>query len=180
MLKKSFLLVVLFLLSAISSLEASPEDKIKSIYLGRFSMFFKWPKKNDTFNICIYNDAKFSKNLLKEYKNKLPNGTTLNVIGIKVGGLSKVRHKCHIFYARNESLRKKMFLLDDFDKTDVLLVSDEHDDVYNASTISFYLKNNKIRFVINHQKLLESGLEVSSKLLKYAKVVNPVGSSDAK
>jgi len=174
MIKKSFLLVVLLFLSTLNSLEASSEDKIKSMYLGRFSMFFKWPHKSDTFNMCIYNDSKFTKKLAKEYSNKLPNGTVLNVIGIKIGGLSKVRQKCQIFYARNESIRKNIFLLDDFDKTDVLLISDEYDDIYNASNVSFYLKDNKIKFVINHQKLLDSGLDVSSKLLKYAKVVNPV------
>jgi len=179
MLKKSFLLVILLLLSTVSSLEASSEDKIKSIYLGRFPMFFKWPQKNDTFNICIYNDSKFTKKLAKGYKNELPNGTAVNIIGITIGGLSNIRQKCQIFYARNESIRKNIFLLDDFDKTDVLLISDEYDDIYNASIVSFYLKDNKIKFVINHQKLLESGLDVSSKLLKYGKVVNRAGASYA-
>jgi len=173
MLKKYVFLLLLFF-STVTILEASSEDKIKSIYIGRFSMFFKWPQKSNTFNICIYNDSKFTKDLSRRYKNRLPNGSPLNVIAIKIGGLSKVRQKCNILYARNESIRKNIFLLDDFDKMNVLLISDEYDDIYHGSIISFYLKENKVKFVINHQKLLDSGLEVSYKLLKYAKVINPV------
>jgi len=173
MLKRYIFLLLLFLSTAII-LEANSEDKIKSIYIGRFSMFFKWPQQSNTFNICIYNDSKFTKDFSKQYKNRLPNGIPLNVIAIKIGGLSKVRQKCNILYIRNESIRKNIFLLDDFNKTNVLLISDEHDDVYHGSIISFYLKENKIKFVINHQKLLDSGLDVSYKLLKYAKVVNHV------
>jgi len=171
---KKFTVFLFLSLFIISTLNASSEDKIKSMYIGRFSMFFKWPIKSDTFNMCIYNDSKFAKILKKEYKNRLPNGSALNVIAIKVGGLSNIGEKCHILYSRNSSIRKNIFLLDDFDKTNVLLISDEYDDINHGAMVSFYLKDNKIRFVINQKKLLDSGLNVSYKLLKYAKVVNPV------
>jgi len=178
---KRYVFLLLFLLSTVTTLEAGLEDKIKSIYIGRFSMFFKWPKQSNTFNICIHNDSKFTNFFSRQYRNRLPNETPLNVIAIKTGELLKVRQKCNILYVRNESIRENKFLLDDFNKTNVLLISDEYDDIYHGSIISFYLKENKVRFVINHKKLLASGLEVSYKLLKYAKIVNPVvGNSYAK
>jgi len=178
---RRYAFLLLLLLSTVITLEASLEDKIKSIYIGRFSMFFKWTKNSNTFNICIYNDNKFANFFSRQYRNRRPNEIPLNVIAIKTDELLKVRQKCNILYARNESIRDNKPLLEDFNKTNVLLISDEYDDIYHGSVISFYLKDNKVRFVINHKKLLESGLEVSYKLLKYAKIVNPiVGNSYAK
>ncbi len=54
-----------------------------------------------------------------------------------------------------------------------LTVSDIDGFAQLGGAIGFYVENNKLRFEINLQALHETKAQVSSKLLRLAKIINP-------
>ncbi|OHD85813.1 YfiR family protein [Sulfuricurvum sp. RIFCSPLOWO2_12_FULL_43_24] len=173
--KKFF--VALFCFFYGSSLLAVSEESIKAAYLERFTMFIQWPKPIESYTICVYDDDSFAQTLQKSYSSRLFNNHPLKVIPLKVGTPSEEMIKCHILYFRGSKPHQNEALLNTLRKNNVLMISDDDDDVKRGAMIGFYLQNNSFRFLINQRNLENADLSVSYKLLNFATVIEPTGGS---
>jgi len=178
MIKK--VLITFFLFLELTSLHAISENKIKEVYLERFSMFITWPQEIDTFKVCVYNDREFALSLQNNYHSKQFNKHSVEVIPLTLGVSKSETQGCHMLYIRNIKLKRQKAFIDALEKKNMLIISDDYDDIYDGSMISFYLDNNKFRFVINQDNLNSAQLKASYKLLKFATVINSKGDRNAK
>lgn len=160
-----------------ASVHAISEESIKAAFLERFTMFIQWPKPIESYNICIYDDDSFAQTMQKSYSTRLFNNHPLKVISLKVGTPSEEMIKCHILYFRGSKPHQNEALLNTLRKNNVLMISDDDDDVKRGAMIGFYLQNNAFRFVINQRNLENADLSVSYKLLNFATVIEPTGGS---
>jgi len=151
-------------------LHAYSEDEIKSMYIDRFTMFFQWPKNSEDYEICIYNDPDFSKFIETNHKHK-SHTHQLFIKYISAQDIEEQIDTCNIFYIRNKSFKPYAPL---FKGKNILIVSDLSDDIYQDAMVSFLFNDNKIKFAINHKNLLNAGLNVHYKMLKYATIVDRV------
>ncbi|QSZ42412.1 DUF4154 domain-containing protein [Sulfurimonas aquatica] len=168
------LLKALILLSFISLptyLNAISEDEIKQIYLEKFSMFIEWPQDIERFNICIYNDKKFAISLQDKYESKKFSNYDLRITPLSIGEHNIESKECNMLYIRNTNYAQEITFVNNISSENILIISDNYDDIYRGSMISFYLKDNKLKFVINNEVLKKASLKASYKLLKFAKVV---------
>lgn len=150
----------------------SNEIKLKMLYLYNFSKLTQWPKdkqssSDEEFNICIYGDHQYiaaAKSLRKKTIKKqpikiLPITTTEQII------------VCHTLFISQNSPANKKFIKQ-ASRHSVLTVSDDNMFINNGGIIKLITINNKIRFEINIVQMNNVSLEISSKLLRLAKVIH--------
>ncbi|MDD5053266.1 MAG: YfiR family protein [Sulfuricurvum sp.] len=171
---KNFSIAIFYLFCTVS-LFAVSEESIKVAYLERFTMFIRWPKPIDIYNICVYDDDIFAQTLQKSYSTRPFNNHPLKVITLHAGDSSDEMQKCHIVYFRGSKPQQNEAQLTTLRKNNVLIISDDNDDAKRGAMIGFYLQNNTFRFVINQRNLENANLNVSYKLLNFATVIDPTG-----
>ncbi len=163
-----FILSSLFFSQSIAG-ENSIEYKIKAGYLYNFTKFITWPEnKLETFNLCILGKDPFG-TILNPIEKRLVKGKPIRLIRIQK--ISEAR-LCHIIYTAEPSqagiLISGALTIDSFPLK--LTVGESKQFTYQGGMISFFKREGKIRLHINLQRLRESGLEVSAKLLEVADV----------
>ncbi len=170
-----FVLWLVLHLCVASMLQALSEANIKAAYLERFAMFIQWPHTVEKYNVCVYEDRSFANVLEKSYKSGLFNNRPLNVIPLTAGASAETLGTCHILYYRGSKPNQNIATLNHLQEKNVLVISDDADDVKRGGMLSFYIQNNAYRFVINQRNLQNAELSASYKLLNFATVVDPVG-----
>lgn len=152
--------------------ESSSEDNIKAAYLFNFAKFVEWPPgtfQSDTepIHVCVMGDDSLA-DTLEALENKTVGGRRLVVeheqkpLGI---------HDCHIVYV-GDSLKKKLpDILNSIRHKPVLTVSGMEDFAMNGGMIGFVRKGKFIRFEVNLKGVRNSGLTISSRLLKLAVII---------
>ncbi len=176
MINKSFVAsIALVLLIGINSLYAwkekgsgsSREYKIKAAYLYNFAKFVEWPKSAfsnpaSPFNICILGQDPFGA-ALRSIEKKTIRGRKLIIHSHKTINPADKYHI--IFIAKSEEKRLKA-ILSGLKGMAILTVSDLDSFIETGGVIGMVKQGNKIRFIINLQSGKESGLIISSQLLK--------------
>lgn len=173
-------IVILIILSAgtilpIKSNAQANEYLLKAGYIEKITHFIEWPKKqnkNDSiFIIDVYGDDKFyyalgeifNKVNVKNKKVKIRTITNIEELSesqllfipkIKTNDLSKVLN-----YVKGKP---------------ILTISDSEGFAEAGGFINFYEFENKLRFEINQRSMEEAGFTVDYRLLRIAKVLNPV------
>ena len=152
----------------------SPEYLIKAAYLYNFTKFVEWPseafKDNlSPINLYILGTDPFGE-ALDSIKNRKIHGRRLN---IKHVNHIEETSGCHILFisaSERDNLRSIFRVLKN---STILTVSEIENFSQRGGIINFILVENKIHFEINPDAAQQSGLKISSQLLKLAKIVTP-------
>ena len=83
-------------------------------------------------------------------------------------------NSCHVLFISSSEKIIIKTILKKVDNNPILTVSDINGFSEQGGSIEFYVEENKIRFAINMRTLKETDIKVSSKLLRLAKVINPL------
>lgn len=168
------LLASLFLIIQTNMLQADEllnrTDQIKAVYLVHFVELTRWPisvLNNDRFTICLY-----EKNSLFPYLKELSREPVMGkqlTIEI-IDNLLKNQH-CQILYADKKAINQFNSNVEIINFPG-LFISDGFKFVQQGGSISFQIENNKIRLLVNLQQIRNAGLDISSKLLRIARVVD--------
>lgn len=146
------------------------EYQVKAVYLYNFTRFVEWPSqapalRSSSFAICVL--------------GKDPFGPALDatVAGESVGGKSVVARRiskpeegvdCRVLFvsvSEDSHLKGDLTVLD---KTGVLTVSDIPRFSERGGMIQFVTDGDKVRFEVNLSNAKDSGIRLSSDLLKLA------------
>lgn len=145
------------------------ENQIKAVYLTHFAELARWPEKfkqDTTFTICLH-DQPLLVPFLEELSHTLIDKKQLKLVQIES---LKSQNNCRIIYFNNtdfiESEQKLSVLY-----PGILLVGNSREFIENGGSISFVLEDNKIKLIINLGQIRLSGLDISSKLLRIAEVI---------
>ena len=184
MMKKTyrFSIVALLLFSTIIGTDALSETPVpreyivKAAFLYNFAKFVEWPEDDFTddqspFVLGIFGEDPFGDSL-DSIKRKTVGARKLVIERSQT--LEDLK-KCHlIFISRSEKndLDKIIAQLKDLN---VLTVSDIEGFALKGGVIGLFTAGNKIRFEINVDSAKRNGLQISSKLLKLAKIVGSNG-----
>ncbi len=153
--------------------EIAKEYGIKGACLRRFPSFVKWPSKafeneKSPIVIGIIGRDPFGKALDKLIKNETAQGRKMVIR--RFSRLEDLA-PCHIlFISSSERLRLKK-ILKKVEKNFTLTVADMKGVCQIGVMINFYIGDNKVRFEINNAQARKAGLEISSRLLKMARIV---------
>lgn len=169
--------LVLWLPGAVLAAEGDAlEYAVKATYLYKFAAYVDWPASafatpGSPLALCIAGDDPFGASLDSAVREQRVAGRPLVVRRIK----SVARDAdCHILFAGGADPQRAQFLAA-VRGSAVLTVTDRHESGGAAGIIDFVMRDNRVRFDIDEGAATRGGLVISSKLLKLALNLRPLG-----
>jgi len=160
---------VALLLSLAAHGEQVPEYELKAEFLTRFATFIEWPPgaESRTFTIGVIGHNPFNAYLEKLATRKIKN----RPVSIRyINELSQI-DGCDILFIASSEKSRLQAILGRTDSRPILTVADSNGFAAAGVLINFYTTADTVRFEINEGAVEKSGLKVSSKLFKLAKVI---------
>lgn len=148
------------------------EYEVKAAFIYNFLKFIEWPDKvfTDnpfTMNLCIVGENPFG-NAINSYQGDKVSNRTIAIK--KSESLQDIRN-CHVvFISRSEKDRIQQ-IMKALRGSNILSIGDTDTFEKQGVIINFSIVENKVRFNINVNAARQSGLRISSKLLKLSRAV---------
>jgi YfiR/HmsC-like len=147
---------------------SSREYEIKAAYLYNFIKYVDWPSYGgDTITIGVLGGNPFG-TALAPLNGKIVKGRRL-----LIKELDSVRdaQKCQIIFVSSSEKQRLQEIFEILKNAGVLTVGETQGFANGGGIINFIEENNKVHFEINADAARRSGLNISSELLKLAKLV---------
>jgi hypothetical protein len=171
------LLIVFFCILAGSSLNVRAEEpkpdeyQMKAVFLYNFAKFIDWPEESlrdkDTFNVCILGDSPFENNF-KNLQGKAVRGKELDIKYCRT--LQEITN-CDLLFICSSEKKNLPRILRSLNEKNILTIGDTKDFAEGGVMINFYIEDDKVRFEVNLDAVKRSKLQISTKLLKIARVI---------
>jgi len=169
------LLIFITFCFVVTSQAANSEYQIKAIFLYNFLNYITWPPPTQTAtqktsNLCLFGGNPFGQSLSLIQKKAAPE----LIINIKVLTRNEITQipSCHILFVTDMEQYSVTELYEILNQYGVLTVSDIADFATSVGIIELTKKNQKIKLIINKNRLKKVGLKARSQLLKIAKIVD--------
>ncbi len=143
------------------------ENQLKAVYLMHFAELTRWPshqQSNPEFTLCLLGHPPVLK-FLKELSQKTIGTRRLTLASQQ--SISSTSSCQIIYFYNNQDLSQKF--LSQFSET--LLVGNHQEFITKGGHISFQVIDNKIKLLINLPKIRNANMDISSKLLRIANVI---------
>lgn len=176
--KRIVLIATCFLLlhlpKAFAEPALSPEYLIKAAFIHKFAMFIEWPEaafpqKDSPIIIGIVGRDPFGSALDHTVQGNRVNKRDFVIKRIPRG---QDIADCHIVFISSAETRRVRELVERLRDVPVLLVGETPGFARRGGTVNFRVEDNKVRFEINIDAAKRAGLNVSSKLLRVARIVH--------
>ncbi len=174
------LFTILFLCGAaflfpknIPAQETRPDEyQVKAAFLYNFVKFIDWPDEtlvnNTAITLCIIGKDSFegSINLIE---GKPVRGKTLTVRHIKT---LQDAGSCQLLFISPSEKNYIAQILQEIRDYSIITIGDYEGFAQQGVIINFYIEQESVRFEINVNAARHTGIQISSKLLKLARIVN--------
>ena len=151
----------------------SAEYQLKAVFLYNFTRFIEWPPEafesyNDPFVIAVIGDDPFG-----AYLEQAVAGESIGRHPIQIKRIKELDRsgKYHILFINEQDHSRIRDILTHSNVQNTLTVSDAANFASIGGMIGFFTENNKIRMQINTGAAKNAQLNISSKLLRLAKVI---------
>ena len=146
-------------------------DRLKAAYLYNFAKLTYWPlnklkDKNDTLTICTSASDSFTQELI-EISRKPVSGHKVQVVALGLGSVPDFFHIVYVDKQHSDAWFKRHRLA----YKGQLLVGEMPGFIGKGGVINFYLDGDKLRFEVSINNAEKRGVQISSRLLKLAKIV---------
>jgi hypothetical protein len=157
------------------SLAQIRESELKAAFVFNFAQFVGWPTNcfPSTNAPLIIGMLGAPNETFIQILQELTRGEFVGTHPVEIRRFSRVDEAlvCHIlFISANEDSRLQP-ILRAVEKRPILSVSDMNEFARRGGMIQLYTSENKVRFAINQTEARNAGLEISSKLLRLAELV---------
>lgn len=158
---------------AVEAYATAVEQEVKAAFIHNFTQFIDWPStvfeaEDSPLRIGILGTGLID-NPLMNLNGKQVQKRSLEVS--KVRSLNKVSQYHVIFVNPSENGRVRS-ILRTLKGTGILTIGDTSGFARQCGIINFYLKSGKVRFEINVEASRRENLQISSKLLRLARIIN--------
>lgn len=157
-------------------LDRTPEYRVKAAFIYNFIKYSTWPEgafRNDEEPIILTVLGKdpFGGILDATMKGKQLDGRAIRIVRHAV--LPETLRSHVVFYSGDATLRRGV--LDLTKALPALTIGEHTGDALAGALVGFYLESDKVRFEVNIGRVKEVRLEISSELLKLARIVKSEG-----
>ena len=173
--RKQILAVLLLLLSVGATPAQVEEYELKAEFVERFTRFIDWPPSslNDArFVIAVIGKDPFGPHLREIAKERRIKGKEVLVRNVEDPADLAGAHIVFISASEKPNLARILAVTAN---RPVLTIADSEGFGSSGVLINFYSADDKIRFEINESAVNRSGLRLSSRLLKLARIVDTGG-----
>jgi hypothetical protein len=158
--------VALLFLFAISLSAALNEYQIKAGFLFQFTKFIDWPEESipqSTLTLCVLGKDPFGP-VLDQLQGETVKGRSVEIQRVGMGNIDR----CQLLFVSPSEESRMPGILNAVKGKNILTVGEASRFLDQGGMIRFFIQDNKIRFEINNKEAQDSGLKISSKLLKIA------------
>jgi hypothetical protein len=150
--------------------QTGSEAEIKAVFIYNFTKYIQWemPDSAAIFKIGILNGAEVSAPLKEIAAKKMVNGRKIRIEEYR--DIDQIDH-CQILLISEAHKASLEQVLSAIEKKNVLIIGESEGFAEEGAAIDFVLKNGQIKFQINRRAIKQSGLRVSSQLLKLALLI---------
>lgn len=167
------LIVLTFSASTNVQAQTTPEFQLKAVFMYNFTRFVEWnpgsfESYNDPFIITIIGNDPFGSYLEETVRDE-----KIGRHPIVIRRVDDIRsvETCHILYINEKDPPRIRQILAGLQNRNILTVSDAPNFASLGGVIGFYTENNRIRMQINTAAARNAQLNISSKLLRVAKII---------
>ncbi len=150
----------------------SKEYLLKAAFIYNFARFTDWPRESfsgtdDPLVLLILGKDPFEK-AIESIAGRKVQGRTLRIKRITQ---PEEIDRCHMLFISTSERDRLTEILQKINNMPVLTVGEMEGYTVAGGIINFSVEKNKIRFEINIDAAQRSGLKISSKLLRLAKII---------
>jgi len=148
-----------------SAREHQSQEQVQAVFLYQFSRYVHWPKsapKGD-FVICTYGKTAVTDHLREIATKKTTRGRALR---IATPAEPENVQPCHIVFIAPDSAARVAALLTYLGDRPILTVGNSRGLTDAGVMLNFFLREGKVRFDANAEKIDKSGLFMSTQLWK--------------
>ena len=158
---------------AVENGDTAQEHQVKAAFLLNFVKYVKWPahafeQPDAPLVIAVLGTDPFGKVLDDTLRDKTVGSRKLEVRRFK--SLQELS-TCHLLFVAASEAPKLAKIVEALGKKPVLLVGETEKFASAGGCIGFYVEDKKVRFEFNLESSKRFELEVSSQLLKLARIV---------
>lgn len=157
--------------------EEKKEYALKAVCLYNFAQFTTWPdsddsKKSESIIIGVVGHSPIE-GAIKELQNLLKQSNKKNIKAVYHGEYKEGMDLSgsHLLFISASEKKNMHSIINSLKNAPILTVADTEDFLETGGMISLVLKRNKVRWKINRGTIENAGLQVSSKLLQLAILV---------
>jgi hypothetical protein len=180
---RRYLLILLLLLSApVTRVHAQDvtEVTLKGAFLFNFARFTEWPadalQADAAMSTCVLGDRAVGDAFARTVKGKQLAG---RAIGVTIIAPTGPLPTCHLIYLSGIASSRIAEIVSALRDMPVLTVSDSEEFTKRGGIIQFFVESGKMRFRINARSAKRARLQLSSRLLALAEVVDEEATSVA-
>jgi hypothetical protein len=146
------------------------EYDVKAAFIFNFAKFVEWPNEGQISNwrVCLVGTDPFGAALdeldgkiVKEKKMAVKRDESLNSL-----------KNCQMLFISSSEKERLKSILAAIKEYNVLTISDTENFARQGVMINFYVEDNKVRFEINADAVRRTGLKITSKLLRLARLIH--------
>ncbi len=149
------------------------EHEVKAAFIHNFTKFIDWPSavfeaENSPFRIGILGAGPIDTPLMNL------NGKKVHKRPLEVSRVQNLNQisQYHVIFVNPSKIELMQPILSALKGTGILTIGDTTGFAEQCGIINFYLKSGKVRFEINIKASHRENLQISSKLLRLARIVN--------
>jgi hypothetical protein len=162
-------------LTQVAAAEASIEYDVKAVFLLNFAKFVQWPPQvfreaTAPFVLCVLRQNPFGDALDQAVQGEQIGGRAIAVRHLKTPDLAV---GCHMLFVPRSVLAEDGVAAVPVE-TGLLTVGESETFLKLGGVISFFNESGRVRFAVNSEAAERTGLRLSSRLLRVARVV-PLG-----
>jgi hypothetical protein len=151
------------------------EYEVKAAFIFKFAQFMEWPagaftSDTDAIIVATVGDDPFQGSL-----DRVMAGKTIGSRPMAVVHFSSVDQiqRCHVLFISAANADELPAILSKVAKSPVVTIGEQDDFCASGGVIQFLIEDAKIHFEVNTAAADQSGVKISSRLLKLAKIYNP-------
>ncbi|MCG8668618.1 MAG: YfiR family protein [Pseudomonadales bacterium] len=165
------IIIAMTLIGAASNASSAAPDHLKAAYLYNFAKLIYWPEsvlsdKSKPLVICTSASDGFTQSLI-EISDKPVGGRPVQVVAL---GIKSDASFCHVVFV-DKHRSDAWFRQNNGGYEGQLLVGERSGFIAKGGVINFYLEGDKLRFEVSLANAEERGVQISSRLLRLAKIV---------
>lgn len=149
------------------------EYQVKAAFIYKFALFVEWPREalpdsSTPVTLGIFGKDPFGAVLEETLANQKIGGRSISIL--RLTDYQKIR-KCQILFISHSETRRWPRIFEHLKTAPILTIGEAEGFAQKGGIINFFNADNKIRFEINHSAAKAHQLQISSKLLRLAKIV---------
>lgn len=163
------LLCGVLLLLALTPAHAGPSEyEIKAAFIYQIAKFVEWPASSAPLRLCVLGGNPFGA-ALETIRGKPVNERKIEVALLGAGADTR---ECAMLFIAAPAERHLERIAAISRGAGMLTIGDTEGFSKRGAMVNFFLENGKVRFEINLDAARQGGLQISSKLLSLARIVD--------